>query len=67
MDYKEFSSMFLEGKQPQVQQEQQDPYLQEKARREAKSAASRSDNPEALLALFKDKLKARGARGMIGL
>ena len=39
----------------------------EKARREATTAAQRSDNPEALLALFKDKLKARGTRGMIGL
>ena len=47
--------------------EQADPYLQEKARREATSDAQRSDNPQALLALFKDKLKGRGARGMIGL
>ena len=67
MDYKEFSAIFLEGKQIQPQQESADPYLQEKARREAKSAASRSDNPQSLLALFKDKLKARGSRGMIGL
>jgi len=27
----------------------------------------RHDSPQALLALFKDKLKARGARGMVGL
>jgi Ca2+-binding EF-hand superfamily protein len=27
MDYKEFSSIFLEGKQPSPNQEQADPYL----------------------------------------
>ena len=72
MDYKEFSSMFLAGgpdgvDMPEQVKESADPYIQEKARREAATAKSRGDNPTALLALFKDKLKARGARGMIGL
>jgi hypothetical protein len=67
MDYKEFAGLFVEGKQPQPKPEDVDPYLIEKARREAKTAAARTDNPQNLLALFKDKLKARGARGMIGL
>ena len=69
MDYKEFANIFLEGKDPNKDEDlsAQDPYLQEKARREAASAKARGDNPEALLALFKDKLKARGARGMVGL
>jgi Ca2+-binding EF-hand superfamily protein len=72
MDYKEFSSIFLAGgpdaRESGVQEkEMSDPYIQEKARREATAAKSRGDNPAALLALFKDKLKARGARGMVGL
>jgi calcyphosin len=70
MDYKEFANIFLEGKDANkdgAEATAQDPYLQEKARREAASAKARGDNPEALLALFKDKLKARGARGMVGL
>lgn len=68
MDYKEFANIFLEGgANKEADVTAQDPYLQEKARREAASAKARGDNPQALLALFKDKLKARGARGMVGL
>jgi len=65
MDYKEFSNMFFD--QNQQEASYQDPYLREKARREALAAAVRGDNPESLLNLFRDKLKGRGARGMIGL
>jgi len=66
MDYKEFSNVFC-GQEQAADTTQQDPYLREKARREALAATIRGDNPESLLHLFKDKLKARGARGMIGL
>lgn len=33
----------------------------------AASRAAQRDAPEALLSLFRDKLKARGAKGLIGL
>ncbi len=65
MDYKEFSNMFFG--QAAGEASYQDPYLKEKARREALAAAVRGDNPQSLLNLFRDKLKGRGARGMIGL
>lgn len=45
----------------------QDPYVQEKERQLAANVAARKDAPEALLELFRDKLKARGTRGMVGL
>ena len=31
------------------------------------AASARHDSPQSLLKLFKDKLRARGSRGMIGL
>ena len=44
-----------------------DPYIQEKSRQLAANIAARKDSPESLLELFKDKIKARGTRGIIGL
>ena len=51
----------------QKSQTSNDPYIQEKARQMAASQAASKDAPEALLSLFRDKLKGRGAKGMIGL
>lgn len=66
MDYKEFSTAFfideMQQNTPSV-----DPYIQEKARQMAASQNAQRDAPEALLALFRDKLKGRGAKGLIGL
>ena len=63
--------MFLAkgGEQPEDTRSQasQDPYLIEKNRQEKEAAKIRQDSPYALLGLFKDKLKGRGARGMVGL
>lgn len=66
MDYKEFSSAFFQNEM-QKSQTSNDPYIQEKARQMAASQAASKDAPEALLSLFRDKLKGRGAKGMIGL
>lgn len=45
----------------------QDPYVQEKERQLAANVAARHDSADALLELFRDKIKARGTRGMVGL
>ena len=66
MDYKEFSTMFFQDG-VQASPASVDPYIQEKARQMAASRAAQRDAPEALLSLFRDKLKARGAKGLIGL
>lgn len=66
MDYKEFSQAFF-ADELQQSAATVDPYIQEKARQMAASQAAQRDAPEALLALFRDKLKARGAKGLIGL
>lgn len=55
------------GDQTETSSFVEDPYLKEKARREKINAAVRGDNPENLLKLFKDKMKTRGVRGMVGL
>ena len=44
-----------------------DPYLQEKKRQALEAAVARHDSPQSLLELFKNKLRSRGSRGMIGL
>jgi hypothetical protein len=44
-----------------------DPYVREKMRRDAATNQASKSEPLALLALFRDKLRARGARGIIGL
>lgn len=56
MDYKEFSNAFCGGKRPAQQQ-----------RREPDAPKPVSEDPSALMRLFRDKIKARGARGMVGL
>lgn len=66
MDYKEFSSAFFQNEM-QKSQTSSDPYIAEKARQMAASQAASKDAPDALLALFRDKLKGRGAKGLIGL
>lgn len=65
IDYKEFSNIFF-GESSQYQAPD-DPYLKEKARREQMTAQLKGDNPENLLRLFKDKMKRRGPKGIIGL
>jgi len=45
----------------------QNDYMQEKSRQQLSLAQTRHDSPDALLKLFKDKLRSRGARGMVGL
>jgi Ca2+-binding EF-hand superfamily protein len=65
IDYKEFSKIFL-GEIPDYTAPE-DPYLKEKTKREQASAAIRGDTPDKLLQLLKDRLRARGARGLIGL
>jgi len=42
-------------------------YLDEKNARQAEAAKLRRDSPEALLQLFRDKVKGRGPRGIVGL
>ena len=44
-----------------------DPYVREKMRRDAASSQAQKSEPLVLLGLFRDKLRARGARGIIGL
>lgn len=44
-----------------------DPYVREKMRRDAASNQAQKGEPLALLNLFRDKLRGRGARGIIGL
>ena len=66
MDYKEFTTLFFQD-EVQSSPASVDPYIQEKARQMAASRAAQRDAPEALLSLFRDKLKARGAKGLIGL
>lgn len=74
VDFKEFSLLFfkndpnvLPDKREAQEQVAKDPYIQEKTRQQYEAAAQRLDSPVALLNLFKDKLKARGPRGMVGL
>lgn len=66
MDYKEFAQAFF-AEELQQSQATVDPYIKEKARQMAASQAAQRDAPEALLSLFRDKLKGRGAKGLIGL
>ena len=66
MDYKEFSAVFFSNEM-QKSSQSNDPYIQEKQRQMAASQAASKDAPEALLSLFRDKLKGRGAKGLIGL
>jgi hypothetical protein len=66
LDYKEFSTGFFQ-EELQPAYADGDPYIKEKSRQLAANVAARKDSPEALLALFRDKLKARGARGVVGL
>lgn len=51
----------------QVGSDVADPYVQEKERQLAANIAARHDSPDALFELFRDKIKARGTRGMVGL
>ena len=73
LDYEEFSSVFCNGKSAQVNAtkvknlQESDAYLRDKNHREQIANKLKKDDPQSLLALFKDKLKARGPRGMIGL
>jgi calcyphosin len=66
LDFKEFSTGFFQ-EELQPAYADGDPYIKEKSRQLAANVAARKDSPEALLALFRDKLKARGPRGVIGL
>jgi hypothetical protein len=45
----------------------QDPYVQEKKKQELSMASSSLEHPDNLLNLFRDKMRARGVRGMVGL
>jgi len=74
LDYKEFSSAFTFGDNKQTMYENPagsdkmaDPYVREKMRRDAASSQAKKSEPLALLNLFRDKLRGRGARGIIGL
>jgi len=57
VDYKEFAARLC-GNEPKPQQYAHPSQIHEK---------SPEEDPYAMMELFKDKLKARGARGMIGL
>lgn len=74
LDYKEFSSAFTGGdnkqsmySNPAGSEKMADPYVREKMRRDAASSQASKSEPLALLNLFRDKLRARGARGIVGL
>lgn len=76
IDFKEFGLIFTqkdwsgEANTDQINAKammKDDPYLHEKNRQAMEAASLRHDSPQSLLKLFKDKLRARGARGMIGL
>ena len=45
----------------------QDPYIAEKNKQTAEALQHRPDTPMALFKLFRDKLRSRGTRGMVGL
>ncbi len=57
----------LAGEKSPVQEAPEDPYLKDKARREQAAIKARGDSPENLLRIMRDKVRARGARGIIGL
>ena len=71
LDFKEFANIFGQKTNPTESVDnsnvRNDPYIQEKQRQQMIKEQTRSDAPEALLQLFKDKLKSRGTRGMVGL
>jgi Ca2+-binding EF-hand superfamily protein len=66
LNYKEFSTGFFQD-ELQVTGDNRDPYILEKNRQSEQNQNARKEAPEQLLHLFRDKLKARGSRGMIGL
>ena len=69
LDFKEFSQMFTQ-KTGMINNENypsnNDPYLEEKERQQ-QMQGNKFDSPSNLMKLFRDKLKHRGMRGMIGL
>ena len=74
LDFKEFAVIFSQNEGANGQQQDTgpnrgnaDPYIQEKSRQEMVNNEMRHDSPQALLKLFQDKLRSRGARGMVGL
>lgn len=73
LDFKEFSIIFSQNDSGSTmpdngaQKVQVDPYIEEKNRQIKENLEHRKDTPMALLKLFRDKLRARGPRGMIGL
>ena len=77
LDFKEFSNMFVQKVVPQAPVEEQtqpkrasavqDPYIQEKRKQELSMTSSSQETPDNLLKLFRDKIKNRGVRGMVGL
>jgi len=73
LDFKEFGVIFTQKTQGADDDQipspakRNDPYLQEKQRQQLTLASTKTDSPDALLRLFKDKIRARGARGIVGL
>lgn len=68
MDYKEFASMFLGNgtSRPQSAAQSQRSYQPSSSSRQAPTRGSQPD-PVELVKLFRDKIRSRGARGIIGL
>ena len=72
LDYKEFANIFIEGGKTEADSrqsagEQTRAYRMSKNMQESRQADSDGVNPEQLVKLFRDKLKGRGARGIVGI
>ena len=70
IDYKEFSAILQsgDGAQQQTPAQAMREYRQQQAAVESGGARqSRDVGPQALITLFRDKIKARGARGIVGI
>jgi hypothetical protein len=73
LDFKEFATIFAQNDAgssiPAAKNggSSVDPYIAEKNKQTAEALQHRPDTPMALFKLFRDKLRSRGPRGMVGL